>query len=149
MAVEWKWIDRLPCRPKKLEEGEGRIIALSDDQCNSLLRAAVKSADPDCWLFVAFGLNTAMRHSEMLASRFDRIDFASLGLFVPDAKAGQREQPITPEPAKLLLKERETRDDRIAGCFRRRMRGANRAIGRAWTKRSAMPSRRPVSTLSW
>ena len=116
-AVEWKWIDRLPCRPKKLEEGEGRIIALTGGQCDSLLRAAVKSADPDCWLFVAFGLNTAMRHSEMLASRFDQVDFVSLRLFVPDAKAGQREQPITPELANLLLKERETRDDRNGWVF--------------------------------
>jgi integrase len=49
------------------------------------------------WLFVAFGLNTAMRHSEILAARFDKIDFDTLRLFVPNAKAGQREQPITPE----------------------------------------------------
>src|SRR2546423_595367 len=65
MAVDWKWLDRRPCRLQMLEESPGRIIALSDDQCVALMRAGVESADPFCWLFVAFGLNTAMRHSEI------------------------------------------------------------------------------------
>jgi integrase len=43
-----------------------------------------------------------MRHSEILAARFDKIDFAKLRLFLPDAKAGQRTQPITPELAEML-----------------------------------------------
>ena len=59
-AVEWKWLDRLPSRPRKLAESAGRIIALDDDQCDALLAAAIAGAEPDLWLFVAFGLNTAM-----------------------------------------------------------------------------------------
>jgi integrase len=117
MAVDWKWLDRRPCRLQMLEESPGRIIALSDDQCVALMRAGVESADPFCWLFVAFGLNTAMRHSEILAARFDEIDFSNLRLFVPDAKAGQRAQPITPELADLLRAEREMRDDRSGWIF--------------------------------
>jgi len=112
MAVEWKWFDRRPCRIKKLEENPGRIIALSEDQCAALMHAAVQSSDSFCWLFVAFGLNTGMRHAEILAARFDQIDFDRMRLFVPDAKAGQREQPITPELAKMLRAEREMREDR-------------------------------------
>jgi integrase len=100
-----------------LEESPGRLIALSDDQCVALMRAGVESADPFCWLFVAFGLNTAMRHSEILAARFDKIDFNNLRLFVPDAKAGQRAQPITPELAEMLRAEREMRDDRAGWIF--------------------------------
>lgn len=111
MAVEWKWIDRVPARPKMLRESAGRIIALSEDQCDALMRAAIASADTYCWLFVAFGLNTAMRHAEILAARFDQLDLANHRLFIPEAKAGQREQPITPELVKILIKERETRDD--------------------------------------
>lgn len=114
MAVEWKWIDRAPCRPKLLEESAGRIIALTDDQCDALMRAAIKSADPYCWLFVAFGLNTAMRHSEILAARFDQLDLDHNRLFIPDAKAGQREQPITPELAAMLREEQAARLD--CGC---------------------------------
>lgn len=117
MATEWKWINYAPCRPKMLEEGEGRVIALNDEECDALLLASVKSADPYCSLFVAFGLNTAMRHAEILAARFDQIDFQNLRLFVPDAKAGQREQPITPELAELLRKERDMRDDRDGWIF--------------------------------
>jgi integrase len=117
MAIEWKWLDRRPCRVQMLEENPGRIIALSDDQCGALMRAGVESADAFCWLFVAFGLNTAMRHSEILAARFDKIDFDKLRLFVPDAKSGQRAQPITPELAEMLRVEREMRDDRAGWIF--------------------------------
>src|ERR1700733_7126080 len=69
-AVEWKWLDRGPGRAKKVPESAGRIIALTDDQCDALMRAAVACADADLWLFVAFGLNTAMRHGEIMAARW-------------------------------------------------------------------------------
>jgi integrase len=116
-AVEWQWIDRLPTRPKKLAESAGRIIALTDEQCDALMTAAVASANPDLWLFVAFGLNTAMRHAEIMATRWDQLDLANRRLFIPKAKAGEREQPITPELAELLEEEREMRDDREGWIF--------------------------------
>lgn len=108
-AVEWKWLAASPVRPKLLDEPRGRIIALSDKQCEKLLEAALADKDPDCWLFVLFGLNTAMRHQEILRARFDQIDFDKLRLFIPDAKAGQREQPITRDLAAILHEERNTR----------------------------------------
>jgi integrase len=111
MAIEWKWLDRRPCKAKKTKEEGGRIIALNDTQCDALMRVAVASADPDCWLFVAFGLNTTMRHSEILAARWDHLDFENLRLFIPDAKAGQRIQPITPQLAAILRRERAMRED--------------------------------------
>ena len=117
MAIEWKWLDRALSRPRMLAEAAGRIIALTDVQCDALMTASVESADPYCWLFVAFGQNTAMRHSEILATRFDRLDLERLRLFIPDAKAGQREQPITPELAAMLRIEREMRDDREGWIF--------------------------------
>ena len=110
-AVEWKWINTRPCKITKLEESEGRKETLDDEQANALMLAAVADKDPDCWLFVAFGLNTAMRHSEILSARFDQLDFDKRRLNVPQAKAGEREQPITPELADILLKERDMRDD--------------------------------------
>lgn len=118
-SVEWKWITSVPFRPVREDEGEGRIIALTDEQCDALMRAAIGSADSYCWLFVAFGLNTAMRHSEILAARFDRLDLDHLRLWVPDAKAGQREQPITPELAAMLRLERDARPD----CGRQKDKG--------------------------
>ncbi len=116
-AVEWKWLRAVPCKITKEKEGRGRIVVLSGEEADALLRAAIADHDPDCWLFVLFGLNTAMRHSEILKARFDQIDFARLRLYVPEAKAGQREQPITAELAELLRHEREMRDDQGGWIF--------------------------------
>jgi integrase len=116
-AAAWKWVKDRPCKISHLEESQGRIIALSDEQAEALLQASIDDEDPDCWLFIAFGLNTAMRHSEILCSRFDHLDLDKLRLHVPQAKAGQREQPITPELAEILRKEREMRDDPKAWIF--------------------------------
>lgn len=109
-AEEWKWIAKRSCRITLLKESTGRIVALSDKQAEELMRAAIADEEPDCWLFVAFGLNTAMRHSEILKARYEHLDLDNLRLFIPQAKAGEREQPITPELADILRKEKEMRD---------------------------------------
>jgi len=116
-AVEWKWLDRVPARARKFTESAGRIIALDDQQCDALITAAIASADRDLWLFVAFGLNTAMRHGEILAARWEQLDLVKYRLHVPKAKAGQREQPITPELAEVLAAELEMREDRASWIF--------------------------------
>jgi integrase len=100
-----------------LPKTQGRIIALTDEQANALLKAAIADDDPYCWLFVAFGLNTAMRHREILRSRFERLDFDRLRLFIPHAKSGRREQPITPQLAEMLRQERENRTDKQGWIF--------------------------------
>ena len=118
-AVDWRWLDRAPVRvlgKLKLAASPGRV-ALTDEECDALMRAAVAGAFPDCWLFVAFGLNTTMRHAEILATRWDQLDLANRRLFIPVAKAGQREQPITPELAEILASEREMREDREGWIF--------------------------------
>jgi len=43
------------------------------------------------------GLHTGMRHSEILAIRRDEIDIGRRVIWIPEAKAGSREQPITRE----------------------------------------------------
>lgn len=117
MAVEWKWLKERPCEVKKATETAGRFTVLTDEQSDDLLRGAMQDEDTYCWLFVMFGLNTAMRHSEILRSRFDNLDIDNLRLFIPQAKAGQREQPITQELADALKREREGRDDRDGWIF--------------------------------
>jgi integrase len=82
------------------------------------MASAIADADPDCWLFVAFGLNTAMRHGEIMRARWDQLDLPNRCLFIPDAKAGQREQPITSELAEILASERKMRDDQSGWIFR-------------------------------
>jgi integrase len=51
--------------------------------------------DPDLGLFVMIGLHTSMRHGEIKRLRWDLFDANRRRLFIPQAKAGQREQPIT------------------------------------------------------
>jgi integrase len=53
----------------------------------------------------------------MLLTRLDHLDLDNLRLFVPKAKAGQREQPITKELATILKTERERRDDQDGWIF--------------------------------
>jgi integrase len=94
-AIEWGWLKTRPCKIKLLEREQGRILALTDEQANALFKGALADDDPSCWLFVAFGLNTAMRHSEILRTRFEHLDLEKLRLQIPKAKSGKREQPIT------------------------------------------------------
>jgi integrase len=58
-----------------------------------------------------------MRHSEILGARWGQLDLVRRRLFIPEAKAGEREQPITPELADILRREREMRKDRAGWVF--------------------------------
>jgi integrase len=116
-ALEWRWLKSKPCKIKPLAKTEGRIIALTDEQSIALLTAAVADDDPLCWLFVACGLNTAMRHREILRARFDQLDFEQRRLFIPRAKGGRREQPITPQLAEILRRVRDGREDKQGWIF--------------------------------
>jgi integrase len=104
-AIEWGWIKTRPCKIKLLEREQGRIIALTDEQAHALFQGALADDDPSCWLFVAFGLNTAMRHREILRTGFEQVDLDKLRLQIPKAKGGRREQPITAELADMLRRE--------------------------------------------
>lgn len=117
-ALEWKWFkaDRLPKFPK-VEEKAKRIDILSNEQADALQKAAMADTDQRLWLFVAFGLGAAMRHREILAARYDQIDFDNRRLFIPDAKAGQREQPLTPALVEALKRQREMEKDKDGWIF--------------------------------
>jgi integrase len=108
-AIEWSWIKTRPCKIRLLEREQGRIVALTDEQAHLLFEGALADDDPSCWLFVAFGLNTAMRHREILRTRFEQVDLDKLRLQIPRAKGGRREQPITAELADMLRREMEMR----------------------------------------
>jgi integrase len=50
--------------------------------------------DPDLWLFVSICLQTSMRHGEARRLRWEHFDAHRRRFFIPEAKAGEREQPI-------------------------------------------------------
>lgn len=116
--AKWGWIkvDDIP-EIEKGNEPRKQTVILSEADADALMRAAVADQDDLLWLFVGFGLNTAMRHSEILGVRFDQVDFANRRLFIPRAKAGEREQPITPALASMLMQQRAVAVDKVGYVF--------------------------------
>jgi integrase len=114
----WGWIkpDAVPEVPKD-REARKQIRVLTHDQSQRLLEAAKGDQDAHAWLFVMFGLNTAMRHSEIMARRFDEVDFANCRLWIDRAKAGEREQPITATLRDALKSEQAQRTDKKGYIF--------------------------------
>lgn len=117
-AIKWKWI-KADDKPEIIRGKEARkqIEVLTPKQQAALMQAAIADEDPTTWLFVAFGLNAAMRHGEILRVRWSKIDFAQRRIHIDEAKAGERWQPITATLAKMLEQERAQRDDKAGYIF--------------------------------
>lgn len=103
-AVEWKWIKSRSVRIVRFKEDNQRIVYLTDEQCVALLEAAASDHNENVHAFVMVGLHTGMRHTEILAIRRENVDLGKRVIWVPQAKAGAREQPITRELAEYLRK---------------------------------------------
>lgn len=117
-AVRWEWFgrDRLPEIPKEAE-ASGAIVVLNEKQAAALMKGAMQDQDGRLWLFVMFGLGAAMRHREILRVRYSQIDFDNRRIFIPEAKAGEREQPITATLAAALKRQRAMEEDRDGWVF--------------------------------
>lgn len=104
-ATRWKWVEagELPTFGR-LKEGVGRIIALSPHECDRLIAAAQEDQDPDLWLFVMICLQTSMRHGEARRLRWEHYDAHRRRFYIPEAKAGEREQPVPAALAAALEK---------------------------------------------
>lgn len=108
-VLEWGWLDNKPCKIKMLREDNARITYLTVEQAERLLKAAKKDTNPQIYLFILIGLETAMRRSEILNIRIENIKPEQYSLYIPKAKAGARVQPITPRLAETLAKHIKTR----------------------------------------
>ncbi len=102
-AARWGWIarDKAPIIDR-LREGPGRIVALSDDQCAALLDGAKADQDLDLWLFVSICLQTSMRHGEARRLWWEHYDAHRRRFYIPEAKAGERDQPVPKRLAEAL-----------------------------------------------
>ncbi len=94
-AIEWKWVDHKPMVIKRLKEDSGRITYLTTEQMARLLEEAKKDQNPNIYPFVIIGLETSMRRMEILSIRIEDINLAKRTIYIPKAKAGARDQPIT------------------------------------------------------
>jgi integrase len=101
-AIDWKWIDRKPCKIKKLKEDNGRIVYLTTEQISNLLNAAKVDNSPHIYPFIVIGLGTSMRKMEILSIRLADIDLGKRVIYISKAKTGAREQPITRHLAAFL-----------------------------------------------
>jgi len=101
-AVEWKWLQHKPCIIKREKEDKGRITYLDRYQIERLLDKSKQDQNPHIYPFIVIGLDTSMRRSEILTIRIENIDLEKRVIYVPHAKSGAREQPITGNLVKFL-----------------------------------------------
>jgi integrase len=101
-ALEWGWIDRPSAKIRRLKEDSGRIVYLTASQADALLEAAKADQNRQIYPFILIGLRTGMRKSEILSIRRENIDLDARTVYVPQAKAGARTQPISSDLASFL-----------------------------------------------
>ena len=102
MAVEWGWIEHRPAATKRLVEQSGRITYLTVDQVDRLLEVAAGDQNRQIHPFIRIALDTSMRKTEILSIRRQDINLDRNVIYIPKAKAGAREQPITSDLAEYL-----------------------------------------------
>lgn len=101
-ATEWKWLEHKPCNIKKFKEEKSRITYLTTEQMSALLNIAKKDENVHIYPFMMIGLFTSMRRMEILSIKLENIDLKKRVIYIPKAKAGAREQPITQQLADFL-----------------------------------------------
>jgi integrase len=96
----------------KLEkEMNQRDFVISDVQERRLLDAALADSNVFVHLFIRVGLATGLRHSEILAARFEDLDPERRRLQVRVKGGRIRKQPLTREITGVLVREREMATD--------------------------------------
>lgn len=111
MAEEWKWIQARPVKVKLLKVDPSRVIYLTTDQATRLVEAASHDSSYHIYPFVVIGLETGMRKTEILRIKRTDVDPDNRIIFIPEAKAGMREQPITAGLADYLKRYIDSLND--------------------------------------
>jgi integrase len=101
-AVEWGWIQSRPAKIKRFPESQGRITYLTVNQVKNLIDCAKQDQNAQIYPFIVIGLETAMRKMEILRIRKEDIDLQRRVIFIPHAKSGSRDQPITQHLVEFL-----------------------------------------------
>ncbi len=101
-AVEWGWINYKTVQIKRLKENPGRITYLTPEQIARMIEEAKKDQSPHIYPFIVIGVETGMRRMEILSIRLENINLDKRTIYIPNAKAGAREQPITYHIAEFL-----------------------------------------------
>lgn len=107
-ALEWDWITARSTIIRRLPENPGRIIYLTVEQAKQVVEAAKQDQHAQIYPFIIIGLETSMRKTEILSIRREQVDLHRHMIYVPRAKNGTREQPITKHLANFLKAHMET-----------------------------------------
>ena len=107
-AIEWKWIEHRPAKINRLKEDSGRIVYLTSSQVAKLLEKAAEHQSSFIYPFIVIALESSMRRSEILSIRISDIDLQRRIIYIPRAKSGAREQPITKSLVTYLEKYLKT-----------------------------------------
>lgn len=101
-AIEWGWIERRPAKINRFSEGNGRITYLTAEQVIRLVELTKADRNPNVYPFTVIAVETSMRLMEVLSMRRENVDLERRRIFIPVAKGGAREQPITEHLAVFL-----------------------------------------------
>ena len=101
-AVEFGWLNHRAAKINRSAEGAGRLIYLTAEQSRRLIEAAKQDSNKQIFPFVLIALETSMRKMEILNTLRQNVDLARRVIYIPKAKAGKREQPITAHLAGYL-----------------------------------------------
>lgn len=102
VATDKGWLTSARPKIQKLADNAGRIVYLTAPQVQKLLNASKESDNPQLYPFMLIAVSTGMRKQEILSIRKEHIDLDRRTIYIPKAKAGAREQPITAALAAFL-----------------------------------------------
>jgi len=108
---EWEWMDSNPLRKvSRLQEANGRVRYLSDDERDRLLRAAKASTHPHLYAIVILALTSGARKGEILGLHWKDVDLASQRAILHDTKNRERRTlTLVPPVVNELKKLRKVR----------------------------------------
>jgi len=88
---EWEWMDSNPLRKiSRLQESQGRVRYLSDDERRRLLEATIQSTHPHLHAIVLLALTSGARKGEILGLHWKEIDLARKTALLHNTKNMER-----------------------------------------------------------
>ena len=108
---EWEWMDSNPLRKVgRLQEANGRVRYLSDNERNRLLSAAKDSSHPHLYAIVLLALTSGARKGEILGLHWKDVDLNKQTAILHDTKNRERRTlTLVPPVVKELKKHKKVR----------------------------------------
>ncbi len=111
-ATEWGWSGDNPCKGVKKFREESRERFLTQDEMPRFLKALAEEPSQDFRDFIMLDLLTGARRSNLLAIRWEEIDFAGAVWRIPRTKGNKPQSIPLVGPAQKIL---EARRERVNG----------------------------------